>query len=122
MSRQHCVGIRPFLTCLVLLAWCCRDDPASRRLTLLWVANNSMSVDLCASVAYSEQYLVFGVQGGSECWAGALLVNRCLQQLAVPLLFDKCGMSPAAGTLQQRLSRALQFNSKPAYGPCSSCC
>jgi hypothetical protein len=40
---------------------------------LRWVANNSMTVDLCANVAYSEQWLVFGVQGGSECWAGALL-------------------------------------------------
>jgi hypothetical protein len=50
----------------------CRDDAASRRLTLRWVANNSMTVDLCANVAYSEQWLVFGVQGGSECWAGAL--------------------------------------------------
>lgn len=49
----------------------CRDDTTARRLTLLWVANNSMSVDLCGSVAYSEQYLVFGVEGGSECWAGA---------------------------------------------------
>jgi hypothetical protein len=80
-------GHGPHGACLVQAAWCstqcvvasmllrcavlCRDDTTARRLTLLWVANNSMSVDLCASVAFSEQYLVFGVEGGSECWAGA---------------------------------------------------
>lgn len=73
---RHSAGLS---AACVLLLWLCfhqpilrRDDTAVRRLTLLWVANNSMSVDLCASIAYSEQWLVFGVEGGSECWAGAL--------------------------------------------------
>lgn len=51
---------------------CCtlRDDATARRLTLLWVANSSMTVDLCASIAYSKQWLVLGVEGGSECYGG----------------------------------------------------
>jgi hypothetical protein len=60
---------RGVLLLLLLLLALPRDDAAARRLTLLWVANNSMSLDLCASIAFREQWLVFGVEGAA-CYGG----------------------------------------------------
>lgn len=39
----------------------CRDDQLDRRMTLLWESNNSMSIDLCAHIAYAEEV------GASAC-------------------------------------------------------
>lgn len=66
LTDRCCLPCRTCARCVVLR----RDDAAARRLTLLWVANSSMTVDLCANIAFNEHRLVFGVQGGSECWAG----------------------------------------------------
>jgi len=55
-----------------------RDDASARRMTLLWSASNSMTLDLCANIAFSEQRLVFGVEGGSDCWAGEGVAHACV--------------------------------------------
>lgn len=69
-ASAECVAGQPLMA--VCACGCCtlRDDATARRLTLLWVANSSMTVDLCASIAYSKQWLVLGVEGGSECYGG----------------------------------------------------
>lgn len=70
-----------------------RDDASARRMTLLWSASNSMTLDLCANIAFSEQRLVFGVEGGSDCLAG-----ECLGALGGPGRWDQTGLqepSPA---------------------------
>lgn len=80
-SAARVAGQPPMAVCAY---GCCmlRDDATARRLNLLWVANNSMTVDLCASIAYSEQWLVFGVEGGSECYGGTTPGRRNVHAVA----------------------------------------
>lgn len=61
-SQRLGVPVNPSLSC--------RDNQLDRRMTLLWESNSSMSLDLCAHIAYSEEWSFWALQWGRECWGG----------------------------------------------------
>ena len=61
-------------------------------MTMLWVSNSSMTIERCAHIAYSEEWTLFGVQWGRECFGGeqavvwVALLGCCLLAVAVKLV------------------------------------
>ena len=53
-----------------MLAGCFKDKFALDRAMALLKASDTMTVDMCANLAYSKGYTVIGIQYAKECYAG----------------------------------------------------